>query len=93
MENLALSAEHLYNTVKKYAKPQVTPENVRLEQMARKLYDDFRGIINPRELERQATAIKEYLYHDMQKGCMLTSHCTELKTGYEKLRIGLRQFE
>ncbi len=93
MDNLAHSAEQLYNTVKKYAKPKTTPENARLVQMARKLYDDFRGIINPRELERQATEIKEFLYHGMEKGCMLTSHCSELKSGYEKLRIDLRQFE
>ncbi len=93
MDELEKEAERLYNTVKKYCKPNPTPSNIELEQMARTLYDDFRGIHNPRELERQATVIKEYLFHGMEPGCMQTGHCTELKQGYEKLRLALRQYE
>jgi len=93
MDELARESERLYNNVKKYCGPNCPPSAKRLEEMSRKLYDDFRGIINPRELERQATAIKESLYHSMEGGEMLTTHCSELKDGYEKLRLSLRKFQ
>ena len=93
MDSLGKEAERLYNTVKKYARPNPTPQNIKLEQMARKLYDDFRCIVNPRELERQATEIKEFLFHGMKPGCMQTTHCSELKAGYEALRLQLRNYQ
>ena len=93
MDNLTHQAEHLYNKVKLYGKTNPTPQNMQLVDMSRKLYDDFRGIHNARELERQATIIKEHLYHGMSVGCMQTAHCTELKNGYEQLRLGLRKYE
>lgn len=93
MDNLTREAEHLHNSTKLYCGTVSTPQSNKLCSMTRKLYDDFRSPINPRELERQATQIKEYLYHGMKGGEMQTTHCSELKAGYEKLRINLRKFE
>lgn len=93
MDDLTHEAENLLNKTKLYCGKAGTHESEKLCVMTRKLYDDFRGIINPRELERQATEIKEYLYHGMKGGEMQTSHCSELKAGYEKLRLDLRKFE
>lgn len=92
MDELQRESEKLYNAAKLYCGGPTTSQEKQLVEMARRLYDEFRGIHNPRALEAQATQIKEFLYH-MQPGAMTTTHCMELKSGYEHLRVNLRKFE
>lgn len=93
MDNLQREAERLYNEVKQYCGTNNTSTTRKLVSMSRRLYDDFRGLINPRTLEAEATAIKEFLYHGMKGGEMQEVHCNELKNSYEHLRLALRKFE
>ncbi len=92
MDELHREAQRLLDIVHGYCGESCTPQVLELRRQARKLYDLFEMHKNTRALEKQATLIKESLYH-MQPGAMTTRHCADLKHRYEQLRIKLRQYQ
>ena len=92
MEDLKHKATRLLDIIHSYCGDASSRQEAELKAQARKLYDMFEQHKNPRDLERQATIVKEFLYH-MEAGAMTTPHCEDLKHHYEQLRINLRKYE